>query len=370
MINSFCEETFLRDLEQLVNIDSGTGTAAGLALVAGYLEERYAALGYTAEQRLFSSELGPCLEVRSHPDEAEIDLLLIGHMDTVFPAGTAAQRPFTLENGIARGPGVADMKGGLALGLQLAAFLLRERPELRVCFAHNCDEEIGSPSSGAWLRALAEKSRCCLDFEPGRPEGSFVHARKGVARLALEFRAIAAHAGVNPGSGASAVVELSRWICHFAGKSGGALVNFGVIRGGSAYNVVADAAEAELDIRYDAPEELEEVQRELSRLQNTPFDPRVRVTLREQAGLPPMVCDSGGERLKQLLEEAGRSVGVSVRFQSTGGASDASMVSFAGVPTMDGCGPAGGNLHGQEEYLDVSSAAPRLRLLAEFCKRL
>lgn len=210
------ESAFLQDLAILVNTDSGTGTVEGIDKIANFMMKKYADLGMWTEKKTFRADLGPCVEARNHPKSKEIDLLLIGHMDTVFPVGTAAERPLTVDGNRVLGPGAADMKSGTLLCTCLAAFVQAERPELKLCIAHNCDEEIGSPSSDAWIRGLASHATYCFDLEPGRSDGSYVKTRKGVCRLSIKLHGKSAHAGVNPDDGASAVVELAKWICRFA----------------------------------------------------------------------------------------------------------------------------------------------------------
>lgn len=160
------ESAFLQDLAILVNTDSGTGTVEGIDKIANFMMKKYADLGMWTEKKTFRADLGPCVEARNHPKSREIDLLLIGHMDTVFPVGTAAERPLTVDGNRVLGPGAADMKSGTLLCTCLAAFVQAERPELKLCIAHNCDEEIGSPSSDAWIRELALMPPTALIWNP------------------------------------------------------------------------------------------------------------------------------------------------------------------------------------------------------------
>lgn len=367
------DSSFVNDLAYLVNIDSGTGTPDGVRKVADFLADKYKAAGLRVMLKTFDDIYGPCVEARSHPGDENIDLLLIGHMDTVFPKGTAAKRPFTVEHGIGYGPGVADLKAGLVLGTRLVAKLREECPTLRICVANNCDEEIGSPSSQKWLRALAKKSRYCFDFEPGRPNGSFISSRKGVLHLKVIMRGISAHAGVNPDGGASAVLEMSRWVCHFSQEQfskEGLHVNFGLVNGGIACNVIPDRVESEVDFRYSTKEQLDKVVKCFEQLKENPFDSRITVDIQEIGHIPPMAINGKSQALMNLFLEEGKKLGNEVTFISTGGSSDASFVSAEGVATVDGCGPIGNNLHSDAEYCLIDTAADRLQLLMNVCKRL
>ncbi len=371
----FNKEAYLKDLEFLVNIDSGTRTVEGVKKVADVLSGKYRDMGFRVTQHVFDETLGPCVEAKNHPESEEIDLLIIGHMDTVFGPGTAAQRPFRIdEEGKAWGPGVADMKSGALLGAVLAENLLAADSKLRICFANNCDEEIGSPSSAVWICKLAEKSRYCLDFEPGRADGSFVKTRKGVLKVTVKIQGIASHAGVNPDAGANAVVEAANWITYFEtyrqNVKCGARANFDVIHGGKAANVIADYAECEADIRFDTVKDLEQIMKEFRRLQKCPFDSRVTVELEESGYTPPMTVNENSVKLMKLMEEEGQKIGFDAKFIGTGGGSDASRVSSMGTATIDCCGPVGVNIHSDGEYIELNSIEERLKLLYNVCCRL
>ena len=322
---------------------------------------------------MFDEKYGPCLEVRNHPEAEDIDLLLIGHMDTVFPPGTAAERPFRIEGDLAFGPGAADMKAGDLMIVSLVGNLIRERPELKICVAHNCDEECGSVSADPWICKLGEKTRYCFDFEPGRPDGSFVKTRKGVQKLILKAKGISSHAGVNPDAGASAILELARWICHFEDKRPdhpGARANFDVISGGVVYNQIPAEARCDVDIRFDTKEDLEGLMTEFRRLQASPFDPRVAVEIVPDGHTPPMITNENSFGLMSLMEAEGRAMGMEVRFIGTGGGSDASRVSSSGAATIDCCGPVGMNTHNEAEKLVISTIEPRLDLVYRVCLKL
>jgi len=199
--------------------------------------------------------------VQTHEQDL-FDVLLVGHMDTVFPKGTAAQRPYHEENGKAYGPGVADMKAGLVLILHIMKRLRIERPDLKLCAAFSGDEEIGSDSTAEWLKSLAERSRFALVLEPGREGNGFVRSRKGCADLRVKFYGKAAHAGNAPERGINTVVAMAEWIRKlyvFHQPETGTTVNPGLVWGGTAKNVIPDYAEAVFDIRFMEAEALEKI---------------------------------------------------------------------------------------------------------------
>lgn len=389
------EETFLKDLEYLVNIDSGSGNVSGIAAVADFFAERFRSLGLEVTVHDQGETAGPCVEARhiasnesrggnsvenadcgnsnSQSNEKTFDILMAGHMDTVFPDGTAAARPFSIKDSRAFGPGVADMKSGDLLTLSLSQFLLNHRPELSFCIALNGDEEVGSPSSREWLDQLGRQSRYCFVFEPGRAGGEFVKKRKGVAEFEITFHGRAAHAGVAPEKGASAIVELARWVSELAKLNRydiGTSVNTGIIRGGTASNVVAEQAGAVIDIRYEISSELERIEAVMKQLQRHPSVPGVTVEIKTNPGFPPMNPNPVTERLIALMEEEGKRLNIPTLFLATGGASDANHLSTPDLPVMDACGPQGSGFHSDQEYIELDSIKQRLALLTAVFSRL
>ncbi|MHB8399276.1 MAG: M20/M25/M40 family metallo-hydrolase, partial [Candidatus Limnocylindrales bacterium] len=248
------EPAFLADLERLVDIDCGSYTKAGVdevgRWVAGYLEgvgaavrvHRHGTLGDTIVGTLDGTPGGP-------------RLLLIGHMDTVFDPGTVAARPFRIEAGRAYGPGVSDMKGGLLTGLHALAALRHAEGPLpfeRLTFIANPDEEIGSPMSTPIIRAAAAETDLCLVLECARANGDIVSSRKGILDARLTVHGRAAHAGVEPEKGRSAILAAAHLVPALHALSGrwpGVTCNVGVLHGGTRPNVVAEEATLEVDLR-------------------------------------------------------------------------------------------------------------------------
>lgn len=363
-------DEFLQRLETLVNIDSGSDDFEGISRVANEAQRWFQELGYHGGVVDFRGKAGNALEMCNFEGE-EIDLLLLGHMDTVFPRGTAAQRPFRVENGIGYGPGVADMKAGLVAIWFLARALQDEK--LRICVAFNGSEETGSVHSCGWLQELSRKSRYCILFEPGRPGNVFVKERKGIAEYQVQFHGVAAHSGVEPEKGASAVAEMARWILELSSMSdydAGLSVNVGVVFGGQATNMVPDQAAMHMEVRYMDVADGQRVWERLNALLAEPFDKRVCGEIKKISECPPMLTNSGTEQMISHLKELCQEKEMDVDFIRTGGSSDANFISAAGAAVLDGCGPIGANLHSEREYLEISSIPQRLDLMYQLVRRL
>lgn len=366
---------FLEELEHLSNIDCGSYSPAGVDLVGDWVAARFEALGGTVERRPDpDGRLGQTIvgtfQGRSG---AGPRLLLIGHLDTVFPDGTVTERPFRMQAGIATGPGVTDMKGGLIAGLHALA-ALRELgggwdglPFERITYVANPDEEIGSPSSTPHIREIAATCDATFVLECARANGDFVSARKGIADLRLTVRGRAAHAGVEPEKGRSAIVagaRISERIHALNGHWPGVTANVGVFQSGTRPNVVPDLANLEVDVRGVTAVELEAAVAAIRDIVSEPGVPDVTVELTQMAGWAPMEKLERSGRLADHVKALAARLGFSTMDVGTGGASDANTTSGMGVPSIDGLGPIGGRDHSPEEYLEVDSIVPRTTLLA------
>lgn len=374
---SFCTQStvrWLKLLEQLVNTDSGSYDPAGLETVIGLMRSQWEALGFPTE--LVSSDRGPHLVAKRRSAQAEAPtLLLLGHVDTVFDPGTAAKRPFTVKGNRGYGPGVADMKGGLVLMLGLIE-ALQAHDLLDVAHwlvVHNSDEEIGSIGSKAMIEMLARQADAAFVFEPGRPDGSIVTARKGGQAYVLEVQGKAAHAGVNPQDGASAIETLCRKVGQLHQLNdyqAGVTVNVGVIQGGSRSNVVADHARAEVDVRTPTPELAQWAKDGVYEICRRPevAGTKVQVTLRGERR--PLVPTAKSQALLGVFKKTAQELGYQLKWTATGGGSDGNITAACGVPTLDGLGPVGGGFHSPDEYLEVGSLAQRAALAAGALCRL
>lgn len=365
---------YLDELSTLVNIDCGTKTVAGVTQVASIICEKYRSLGWHAEQVDLGNQVGHGVFTTNKPHAKSYDVLLVGHLDTVFPEGTVAQRPLTHDEKNAYGPGVADMKGGILNILWAMRSLDKDvLNNMAIAITMNPDEETGSVHSKAWIASYAKKSRCVLVCEGARVDGSLVKARKGAAMYQLDFTGKASHAGNAPEKGRSAITELAHWVLalnQLAQPEQGTTVNIGTINGGDAANIVPDHAQAVVDVRFRCNDEYVRVNKAISEMVKQSFTPDIKIALKPLSLLPAMDPTAETETLMQHVEQCGDDVGIKVTWQSVGGGSDANHTAALGVPSLDGFGPVGGNFHTPEEYLDLDSVFPRIKLLARVISTL
>lgn len=357
-------EQFLKDLENLVNTDSQSSDPEGVAAVSAFFERGFAEIGWKVEKKELDPTAGPCLKITN--GEAPYDALLLGHMDTVFPRGTAAERPFRRDEKRAYGPGVNDMKGGLLFALYAARAITESKAPGSFCIAFNSEEEIGSRRARPWLEELARQSRTALILEPARPNGDLTNERKGLGQIKVEFNGKAAHAGVEPEKGISAVNEMAHWILALHGLTDfekGTTLNAGVVAGGTAPNVVPAKAAMAVDVRIKQPGEKDKIAAKVEELKASPLTPGITVDADFFITRPPMNPSPGTLKLCALVEEAGREAGVEFGWQATGGGSDGNFTAALGVPTVDGMGPVGGGSHAVTEYMEIEQAAGRFALL-------
>jgi glutamate carboxypeptidase len=291
-------------------------------------------------------------------------------MDTVFDPGTAAERPFRMHEGICFGPGVTDMKSGLLAGFYALKALVDERgglPFERLTFVCNPDEEIGSPTSTPHIRELAADSDVALVLECARANGDIVSARKGIVDLRIIVHGRAAHAGVEPEKGRSAILEAARIVSDLHGLNGrwpGVTVNVGVAAGGTRPNVVPERCTLEVDVRAEQRTALEVAEAEVRRIASATEVPDTTVEFEPMAGWWPMEKLERSGRLVEHAQAVAAGLGFEVHDTMTGGASDANTTAGMGIPSLDGLGPIGGNDHSAAEYLESDSIVPRTTLLA------
>ncbi|HEU0139171.1 MAG TPA: M20 family metallopeptidase, partial [Bryobacteraceae bacterium] len=295
-------------------------------------------------------------------------LLLLGHSDTVWPLGTLARMPFRERDGRLWGPGVLDMKSGIAFAIQ-AARALRELDipvSRRVVLLLNADEEVGSDSSRPLTEREARRSAAVLVLEPGTGlEGKLKTARKGIGGFKVSVAGRASHAGVDFAAGASAIVELARQIAVIAGFTDldrGITVNPGVVVGGSRSNVVADEASADVDFRFVRQKDGAGLERKFRSLR--PIDKRCRLTVEGGVNRPPMERSRAGLELFRHARDLGRTVGLDIAESSTGGGSDGNFTAALGIPTLDGLGGVGEGAHALNESILTDRIADRTAMIA------
>lgn len=296
--------------------------------------------------------------------------MLVAHLDTVYPVGTAASRPARPAGDRLIGPGTADNKSGLLSGLYALA-ALEDLGLLssfgRVTLVCGGDEETDMRVSGVVLRELAPVMDLALVLEAGRENGDIVGARKGSGAFRIEVAGKAAHAGVEPHKGANAVVALARHIDalhELNGMRPGMTLNVGVVAGGTVSNVVPDHAEARIDVRVVAAADTEPVRRALQEVVATERLPGTRAALHGDFKLPPLARTPAIDAVARLASECANELGFDVTAAATGGGSYANVLAGLGLTVLDGLGPIGGLDHSPDEYIEVSSIVPRTALLA------
>ena len=364
------EPAFLADLARLVNVDCGSYAREGVNEVAAWAAAFLERLG--GEVTLHADPagvLGDTVEAVFRGETGAPRALLIGHMDTVFPDGTAAERPFRVADGIATGPGVTDMKAGLLTllhGLE-AALAAGSLPFERLTVIANPDEEIGSPVSTPHVRRVAAESDVAFVLECARANGDVVSARKGTVDYVVTITGRAAHAGVEPEKGRSAILEAAYQVVGLHALTGrwpGVTCNVGVIDAGTRPNVVAERAVLQVDLRAVDRAGMEAATAAVQALAAAPTVPGVRVVAVERHRHQPMEKLARSGRLVEHAQALAERLGFRVSDASTGGASDANTTAGMGVPTLDGLGPIGGLDHSPDEWLDVASIVPRATLFA------
>ena len=364
------EDEFLAELEAMVNIDCGSYTADGVNGIVDRCEQRLRDGGWEIDRRAHdgSPRLGDLLVGRLAGSGGR-KILLVGHTDTVFDPGTAAERPFTIDGSVARGPGVSDMKGGLLAGM-FAVQALRDAgidAFDHITYVCNPDEEIGSPFSGPVIRELAAEHDVGFVLEGARANGDIVSARKGITDYALTVHGRAAHAGVEPEKGRSAIAVAADLVGRLQALNDrwpGVTLNVGTIRGGTRTNVVPEECVLELDLRSPESATLEEAEREIERLCAEPSLPDVGVDVVPESWHRPMERTEAIGALAARAAGFATELGFELRDAATGGASDANTIAAAGTPVLDGLGPVGGDDHAPGEWLDVGSIVPRTAMLA------
>ncbi|MDQ2688978.1 MAG: M20 family metallopeptidase [Chloroflexota bacterium] len=367
---------FGEELPALVNIDCGSYTPEGVNRVADFVTDALRGLGAEVERVAHAPadggrQLGDLVIGRLAGDGPR--LLLIGHMDTVFEPGTVAQRPYRSAGDRALGPGVTDMKAGLLAGLHAIGALHEAGVRPTVTFVANPDEEIGSPFSTPFIRSLAPEHDAVLVLECARANGDIVSARKGIADYHVTLLGRAAHAGVEPEKGRSAILEAARQVLALHDLNGRwptVTVNVGVIDGGTRPNVVAERCELQVDLRAATAGAFDAAAWELERLVATAGERDITAEVRRTAGHPPMEKTDASARLVDLAVAIAGDLGFELRDAATGGASDANTTAALGVPTLDGLGPVGGDDHSADEWLDLTSIGPRTTLLAALMARI
>ncbi|SLM32354.1 Carboxypeptidase family Cpg2 [Desulfamplus magnetovallimortis] len=376
-------DLFLKDFETIVNIDSSTDNKSGVEQVARFFEKRLQEIGFEVKilklancnKSTHEDDLVPCLEATNRPGAEKFDIMMLGHMDTVFPPGEVKKRPFKIEGDRATGPGVCDMKGGLLVALHVLEKLKENGTldDLSVCVAFNGDEETGSEASQEWIKQKALMSQRVFVFEPCRPGYRFVLQRKGGGWFFVTAKGISAHAGADPEKGANAVVEIAHQIVAINKLNDleiGTSAQVTVVSGGDKVNIIPNEAKASVDVRISRPEEVERVNNFFRSLSQNTHIPGVTVSVEGFIDRPPMVLDEKTRTLWNLFEKKSRELDKDMKIEgiSTGGCSDGNFTSALGVPTIDGMGIVGANSHREDEYVELASINRMIGLITDVCQ--
>lgn len=367
------EEEIFQLLEKIVNIDSGTYVKGGTDRVGQVLKEAYENEGFYVQVHS-NGEYGSHLQIRASKD-VEPNILIVGHMDTVFPDGTAKERPFYRDEHKAYGPGVSDMKACLVSVL----YALKSLKEIgdpsykNIEVIMNSDEEIGSPTSRELIEKSARSKDCAIVVEPSRGAKDYiVTQRKSCSRYFVKVIGKGAHAGANPEDGISAIEEMAHKVIKIQALNNyeaGISVNVGLIEGGTSANSVPPECKVAIDVRTITLEQAKEIGIKIKEICSQVHVGGTNTEISGGITHPPMIKDAGVKKLLKIVQEAGKEVGVEIEDTKTGGGSDGCFTAPI-VPTIDGMGPAGGGAHSDREFLKISSFFERTLVLAQTIKKL
>lgn len=359
-------------LRELVEVESPTADKAAVDRMGQAVARHLDRLGARVE-RVPQAEVGDHLIARfdfgaqGAAAQDQPGILLLGHMDTVHPLGALAHMPCIVRDARLHGPGALDMKAGIAISLFTIGYLLERglAPGRPVTALFTSDEETGSHTARPLIEHLARQSALVLCMEPGMLDGGLKTWRKGVGRFLVTAYGRAAHAGGDHAQGRNAIEELAHHILAIQGLTDygrGTTLNVGVIRGGSASNVVPEQASMEVDLRVTGPAEAGRVEQAMRALQPVLEGTRLEV----QGGLnrPPMPRDEHMGATFERARQIGAEIGLELTEGGSGGGSDANFVAPLGVPVLDGLGACGEGLHSEREYVRIDSLPQRAALLA------
>ena len=364
---------YLKELEYLVNIDSGSEDSEGVSKVADFFSEKFNDMGWNVHEYEFDRKCGKCV-ICTNREAEHYDLLMIGHLDTVFPKGTCKERPFRIEGNLAYGPGVADMKHGSLLMYHL----LKELPEevnekLNIVAIFNPDEEIGSRYSKTVYEEYAKKSDYGFVYESAGEKGGCCAERKGGLFYDVDFIGKDGHCGYMFENGAkSAIHEMGKWIVKFsemASREKNTTVNVGVAGGGVKSNVVAPSASMQIDIRFRDNSEIERFDAAIEEMTYaaTQHDIEVKIEKRIKKAL---IYTQEVDRYIKHIQKITKENGIEFKHKARGGLSDANILAGFGVLCLDGLGPVGMKGHCPAEVMKIDTVIPYYNLSALLIKDL
>jgi glutamate carboxypeptidase len=362
---------FLEILRDLVELESPSTDKKLVDRLGSLVADRLARNGLTPQfERM--SEVGDVVWAEwGRGSEGRI--LVLCHLDTVWEEGTLARNPFRIESGRACGPGIFDMKAGVAATLKIQEYIARGwlLPKRRIRFLYTTDEETGSLFSRSLIEEFARQADLVLLPEPPLPGGVLKTFRKGSGAYVVRAIGKAAHAGVNPGEGVNAVEEIALQIPkihHLSDPDAGTGVIVTTVHGGQRENVIPDRAQAGVDVRFETIAEGERVDAGIRRL--VPVLQGARLEIEGLIDRPPMIQTDASRRLFEQARSIASGLGIDLREGRTGGGSDGSFSAALGIPTLDGLGLPGAGAHAPDEHIEVDAIPSRLALLARLLERL
>ena len=353
-------------LQRMVEIESPSDNKAAVDQMGEFLAQQFQNQGGKVTTHKVS-DYGNHLQIEFSRASDKKPVMLLGHFDTVWPLGTLASMPFRVQGGRAFGPGILDMKAGIAMMI-FALRALREAGASHhpVTIFLDTDEEVGSESSRAITESIARQCEAVLVLEPAQGAQGFLKtSRKGVGDFTIRVRGKASHSGVDFEKGQSAVVELAHQILEitkFVDLPRGITVNPGVVHGGTRSNVVAAEASMDVDIRVARMADKDELEQKFAGLR--PFNPQCQLEITGGLNRPPMERTPGNVRLFQLAQTLAKGIGIDLGESSTGGGSDGNFTSALGIPTLDGLSAVGEGAHATHESIVLEELPRRTAILA------
>jgi glutamate carboxypeptidase len=358
----------LQLLQQVVNIDSGTGDVEGGNKVQALLAAHLSALGAEVRTEPAEAQGLPGNLVAVFHGSGRGRILIVAHIDTVFGPGTAAARPFRVDKERAYGPGVGDEKAGVVNAFTALKILhdLGFKDFATITLLLDDSEERGSPGSTKLIKSLARQHDVEFNMEPGDPPDALTVWRKGSANIRIQVKGRAAHAGMAPQDGRNAALELMHQLSVLEGLfptfGSGITVNLTVLRAGERPNIIPDLAEATLNVRYRKSDDFESVLARVQSAAQTTLIPDTSVTVAHDPAFPPLTENAQIDALAARARAVYAEIGKTVELSGNGGASESALAMSEGTPALDGLGFVGGDFHTDHEWVDLASVTPRLYL--------
>ena len=363
-----CEPKELSLIERLVQIDSGTGDVPGLTAIGTLLRMELEAIGAKVESVAAVAPAQGDNLVATLSGTGKGRILLIAHIDTVFPHGTVAQHPYAVVGNHGVGPGAGDDKSGAATAVCALSILqqLHWSDYAQIKLLLNSNEETGSVGTRDLIRSLAKQSDVAINLERGVPPDSVLISRKGSAILTIEIRGRAAHSGLEPEKGRNAAIEAAHQalqLGQLANAEKETTVNVTVLEGGGTINVIPAHATVKADVRAYSKEEFDRVEEGLRRLSNQTIVPGIEVSATLARNFPPWPHTASTDALVERARKLYSEIGGSLATVSVGSSAEVAFAAETGVPSFDGFGLLGGGAHSLDDYADLASIVPRVYLL-------